>query len=181
MITQIGFGAKRRLGAIAGVFLLIMLVASPALGSDLDSAVARRATWRAHPTVKGNLPASVRRQLTLAFRSAQDSIRARPTCSALFDRFGMNGLELLTVVEFESATMEMVGDTCSRGGVAAFTKVKGRTIKLCPGFGVLPVPKATVILIHELLHTAGMSERPLDPNGLLPQEINRLVAVSCGR
>jgi hypothetical protein len=158
MITQIGFGAKRRLGAIAGVFLLIMLVASPALGSDLDSAVARRATWRAHPTVKGNLPASVRRQLTLAFRSAQDSIRARPTCSALFDRFGMNGLELLTVVEFE-----------------------GRTIKLCPGFGVLPVPKATVILIHELLHTAGMSERPLDPNGLLPQEINRLVAVSCGR
>jgi hypothetical protein len=117
----------------------------------------------------------------LAFRSAQDSIRAHPTCSALFDRFGMDGLELLAMVEFESATMEMVGDTCSRGGVAAFTKVSGRTIRLCPGFGVLPVPEATVILIHELLHTAGMSEKPLDPDGLLPQEINQLVAVSCGR
>jgi len=38
-----------------------------------------------------------------------------------------------------------------------------------------------LILIHEVLHDAGMSEKPADPNGLTSQEINRLVSARCGR
>jgi hypothetical protein len=112
---------------------------------------------------------------------AQRSVRTVPSCSALFDKLGADGLALLAAVEFDGATLEMGRDTCSRGGVAAFTVIKGKRIRLCPGFAVLSVPGAAVILIHEALHAAGMSEKPVDPAGLAPQEINRLVATSCLR
>jgi hypothetical protein len=134
-----------------------------------------------HANVRGNLPGPVRLQLVLAFRMAQESIRTNQACSALFGRFGADGLDLLARVEFHAVTIESTGRTCDRSGVAAFTTVKSSRIRLCPGFGVLPVPAAAVILIHELLHAAGMSEKPIDPKGLTPPEINRLVAVSCFR
>lgn len=133
------------------------------------------------PAVHGNLVGPVRRQLTLAFRLAEEEIRDRPSCSALFERFHADGVQLLAAVEFHAAAIDLLTDTCSRPGVAAFTTVAGRRIWLCPHFGDLGVPAAAMILIHEALHAAGLTERPSDPNGLMPQEINRLVAASCSR
>ncbi len=176
-----GYGATRNLGTAVGACLGVLLVAQAAAGADRGNVIQARRTLTAHGMVRGNLPVPVRRQLTLASRLARDSIRTNPACSALFRRFGADGLELLKRVEFEAIAFEMAGNTCDRGGVPAFTEVRGGRITLCPGFGVLSVPAAAVILIHELLHTAGMSEKPVDPNGLTPREINRLVVTSCSR
>ena len=136
---------------------------------------------REYPTVHGNLPGPVRRQLTLGFRLAAEEIRRTPSCSALFSRFHADGVQLLAALDFEASTSAVLGDTCSRVGVTAFTTVGGRKVRLCPHFGDLEVPAAAMILIHEVLHAAGLTERPADPHGLLPQEINRLVAVNCSR
>ena len=92
-----------------------------------------------------------------------------------------DGTQILAAVEFVAVTIELAGDACSRTEVAAFTTVAGRKVWLCPHFGDLNVPAAAMILIHEALHAAGLTERPRDPSGLLPPEINRLVAASCGR
>ncbi len=158
-----------------------LLVARPAAGAAHDDARQGRREPSANPTVKGNLLVPVRRQLALAFGLALESLRTIPACSALFGNFGKDGAELLASVEFDAATFELFGDTCSRGGVAAFTEVRGRKIRLCPGFGLLTVQGAAVILIHEALHVAGLSERHVDPHGLAPQQINHMVAVSCLR
>ena len=162
--------------SLCGAILLATLSAVGADGSDVRPVHRIQA---GHATVNGNLLGPVRRQLSLAFRLAQESIQSNPACSALFGSFGTDGRELLAAVEFNGALFEKVGDTCGRNGVAAFTEVKSKRIRLCPGFAVLSVPAAALILIHEVLHSAGLSEKPLDPNGLTPQEINRLVAVSC--
>lgn len=176
-----GCGGMWKLGAVLAPSLVILFVVPPAFGADRRDDAGNRGVMVAQPRVRGNLLAPVRRQLALAFQLALRDIQTNPACSALFAEFGADGLELLARVEFDAATLELTGGTCDRGGVAAFTNVKSRRIRLCPGFAVLSVPAATVILIHETLHTAGMSERPIDPNGLAPQEINRLVATSCFR
>jgi len=128
--------------------------------------------------VTGNLLTPVRRQLSLAFHFAQEKIQVHPGCSALFRRFGVDGVEVLARVRFDAATFEKNVSVCKHG-VAAYTAVGTGQIRLCPGFAVLSVPGAALILIHEALHSAGLSEKPADPNGLTPQQINRLVEVGC--
>lgn len=123
----------------------------------------------------------MRRELAFGFSLAEEEIRHASSCSALFGKFHADGAQLLAAIEFEAATIDVVSDTCSRSGVAAFTTVGGRKIWLCPHFGDLTVPAAAMIIIHEALHAAGLTERPADPRGLLPQEINQLVAASCSR
>jgi len=134
----------------------------------------------AKPRVSGNLLVPVRHQLSLGFFLAQTRIRTHPTCSALFGRFGADGADLLAKLRFDGATFEGSSNACGRGGVPAYTKVGSHLISLCPGFGVLSIAGAAQTVIHEALHSAGMSEKPVDPEGLTPQEINRMVKVSCG-
>jgi hypothetical protein len=128
--------------------------------------------------VNGNLAGPVRKQLTLAFRFAQERIRTLPTCSALFSRFGENGIELLAKLRFDEVSFDKGGDSCGPG-VPAHTKLGSALIRLCPSFGVLQLPEAAVTVIHEALHSAGMTEKPADPRGLTPKELNRLVRASC--
>jgi hypothetical protein len=130
------------------------------------------------PRVSGNLLGPVRQQLSLGFFLAQSRIRTHPTCSALFERFRVDGAELLGRVRFNGAAFETSFSTCKHG-VAAYTTVGSHQIVLCPGFGGIPVPGAALILIHEVLHSAGMTEKPSDPNGFAAGEINVMVKVSC--
>ena len=134
----------------------------------------------AKPTVAGNLSAPVRQQLTLGFLLAKKSIQAHPGCAALFSRLSADGLETLARARYGAADFVTSGDTCGKGGVPAYTKVGSHLISLCPGFGVLSIAGAAQTVIHEALHSAGMSEKPVDPEGLTPQEINQMVKMSCG-
>ena len=50
---------------------------------------------------------------------------------------------------------------------------------LCPSFGDLSSKQAAVVLIHEALHHAGLTEQPADPLGMTPDQRNQLVEASC--
>jgi hypothetical protein len=156
----------------------LLLVARVAAGEGRDSrpVVARP---NAKPTVTGNLLVPVRQQLTMGFFLAQSRLRTHPTCAALFSRLGADGLAILEQARYDGANFDRLSQSC-RHGVPAFTKVGSDLVKLCPGFGVLSVPAAALTVIHEALHSAGLSEKPVDPKALTPQEINRMVQVSCG-
>ena len=67
-----------------------------------------------------------------------------------------------------------------RGGVSAVTVVECPQVRLCKRFASLGTVHAAATLIHEALHFAGMSEKPLDPQGLEPREIDRMVKKACG-
>lgn len=130
------------------------------------------------PKVSGQLPAPLWSKLGSAFRVAQEKIRTIPSCSGLFTSRGSDGLGLLTRARFAGATSEWDHTACA-GSAVATTEIGGRQIRLCPRFESLSVHAAALILIHETLHTAGMSEKPPDPSALTSAEINELVKASC--
>jgi hypothetical protein len=64
--------------------------------------------------------------------------------------------------------------------VSLVTRVHGDTIGVCgSGLSRLPVRETAARLLHELLHHAGMGERPHDPDGLFPEQITRRVKRAC--
>jgi len=170
--------ASPRLRRLIRVCCGTLLLARAAVAADGPAVSASPERSGAKANVNGNLAGPVRRQLTLAFRFAQERIRTSPTCSALFDRLGEDGVELLAKLRFDEVSFEKSGDSCGPG-VPAHTKLGSHLVRLCPGFGVLPLPEAAVTVIHEALHSAGMTEKPADPRGLTPKELNRLVRASC--
>jgi hypothetical protein len=128
--------------------------------------------------VSGNLRDPVWKQLRVAFGIAQKRVRTNPNCSALFTRLGADGFQLLTKARFAPATTEANRDVCERA--TAGTRLGSHVIRLCPAFGTVSVNDAANTLIHEVLHHAGMSEKPADASGLTSAEINRLVELRCG-
>jgi hypothetical protein len=132
---------------------------------------------RVEPMVSGNLSDPVWRRLRVAFASAQGRIRTKPDCSALFTTLGADGFQLLMEARFAPATSEGNRNVCERA--TAGTRVGSRTITLCPAFAAVSVNEAALVLIHEVLHHAGLGEKPADPGGLTSAEINRLVEVHC--
>ena len=71
------------------------------------------------------------------------------------------------------------GDSCDKGALA-FTHVGSSITHLCTGFGGLSLDQATIVLIHEALHYAGMEEGPSYKGALTSGAINELVYESCG-
>lgn len=74
------------------------------------------------------------------------------------------------------------GNRCDLPGVAAWTYDPGSHdpfVMLCREFCEMDLPERAVILIHEGLHTAGMPERPPDPNAPTSRDLNQLVRDSC--
>jgi hypothetical protein len=131
------------------------------------------------PKVSGQLPAPLWSKLGFAYRVARERIWTIPGCSWLFISRGADGLELLASASFDGAAPERDQAACA-GSAVARTEVGGHQIRLCPRFEVLSVSAAALVLIHETLHSAGMSENPPDPSGLTSMEINRLVEAGCG-
>ena len=145
-------------------------------GADREQATLLRSI---KPKVSGYLPAPLWIKLSSAFRVARERIRTMPGCSTLFTSRGVDGLELLTRASFAGAAPERDQAACA-GSAVARTEVGGRQIRLCPGFEALSPSTAALVVIHEALHNAGMSEKPADPSGLTSREINRLVERGCG-
>jgi len=132
------------------------------------------------PKVSRRLPAPLWSKLKYAYRVALETIRTKPSCSALFTSRGAVGSELLMTASFGPAITDTDQAACAEGA-AALIEVRGDQIRLCPRFETFSVPGAALALIHEALHSAGMSERPPDPTGLTSVEISQLVEASCGR
>ena len=130
------------------------------------------------PTSWGDLPYRVSMRLRLAFPLAVKRLRNVPSCQALFEELGANGVEKLATTEYRSPTEQQ--KSLPRIRLAkAFTLVGSSKTMLCQSFGEVPRGRAAITLIHEALHFAGLSERPVDPEGMTAGEIDRLVAKAC--
>jgi len=128
--------------------------------------------------VIGQLPTLVRYRLDRAFPVAAALVRDVTECRELFAVFEADGLEKLERTIY-LPPQPGEGRNC-QGRVTAFTGVGQPHTRLCPAFADLTNDQAVTILLHEALHFAGLSERPLDPRGLTPLQINRMVEAACG-
>ena len=133
---------------------------------------------RLEPWIGKSLPPRTRRSVTGAFELAVERLRNRSECQRLFDDLGADGLEVLAKSLYYGVSLPREQTICRR--TSAFTQVGGRVTRLCSSFSRLRENQAAVVLIHEALHQAGRSEKPLDPRALDSAQINQLVSDRCG-
>lgn len=129
------------------------------------------------PWMTETMSPKISRKLATAFPVAVERLRSEPGCLGLFEELDADGLERLVYSLYVEVTLRQEQRFCR--GTSAFTMVGGRQTRLCRGFGRLADSQAAVVLIHEALHQAGMSEKPLDPQALDSSQINQLVRTSC--
>ncbi len=76
-------------------------------------------------------------------------------------------------------TAQMEVRVCQRS-VPAFTYVGSPQTRLCRRFASMAPARAAVTVLHEALHGAGLTESPLNPDGMTPREIDHMVMEACG-
>jgi hypothetical protein len=118
-------------------------------------------------------------KLRAAFTVALERIRKIPRCSGLFADLDADGVEMLTNTLYTPAHPFDEQSLCR--SAAAFTWVGGVHTRLCRRFASLPEERAAMTLIHEALHHAGLTEQPMDPDGMTAREIDGMVSDACGR
>jgi len=142
-------------------------------------AAARRARTDGEPLVLGGMNDRIERKLQFAFPSALERVCEVAACANLFSELGADGLETLGVTVYVPATSGQDLQLCEDADAIAFTGIGRSKTRLCAEFGRQPRQAVAMILIHEALHHAGMSERPHDPDALTSGQINSLVRTNC--
>ncbi len=144
-----------------------------------DAGAASREPTEVLRTV-GRLPARDRQVLESAMALAAEQLRKQAACRLLFAALEADGLECLASTFYTAPISNAEIRSCERRNASALTSVGGRRAVLCPAsFGRLRRRQAAVVLLHEALHHAGLSEFP-EPGAPRSAEINRMVKVSCG-
>ncbi|GEM_PF-1477859 len=130
----------------------------------------------------GELAATVHRAIRGASRRLE-----QPSCARVLDEFRTEAGRPLSDV-LSSLALSAPGSlsqiifrdgrdaTACRAGIAAFTGPGSRVVFVCGGrFARLGRSRSEQVVIHEMLHTLGLGERPP-----LPGEIDRAIARRCG-
>lgn len=112
---------------------------------------------------------------------------ATPACADVLDRFSTaNGDTLRSVVEASAWSADAVvgrvifrdgrdAAACRQQNIAAFTGPGSRVVFVCgQRFASLDRTRAELTVVHEVLHTLGLQERPP-----LPGDIDREIARGC--
>ncbi len=121
----------------------------------------------------------VREKVLAATELALQRIEEIPECAEMFTALGADGPEVLTAtLYFPVANPARRAKLCPKS--PAHTLVGASATWLCPDFKRLPVERAALVLIHEALHHAGLTEYPVDPKGMTSLAINRMVKKNCG-
>lgn len=160
----------------AGILAGLLSASSVAAG---DATVESGATARARrlaagePWLDRSVVGKAHNQMLVAFKVALELVKKSPSCNALFSNLGADGTATLLASRYAVATKP-----CRPGSVAV-TAVGQPGTWLCPGFVRLTSEEAAIILLHEALHFAGLTEQPLDPAGPSALEINRRVRKAC--
>lgn len=161
------------------IIVVITLLASWPQGSSAALGTEGLANQHAVST-RGFVPAALRFRLTSAHELARSRLATHAPCRELFDSMGADGLTILEGSTYSMARAGAEQSICSERSAAAFTTVNGQRVHLCPRlFSGLAVHKAAMILLHESLHRAGLSEWPHNPDGLRSVEINALIRDRC--
>ena len=120
----------------------------------------------------------VKTKLQSAVRIAAKRIEDVEECGDLFANLGADGEEMLnTTLYFPVAANNRRDGICRQA--AAYTKVGAKSTFICPEFSRLSDKRAAMFLVHEALHHAGLSEKPLDRRGMTSLEINTMVGRKC--
>jgi len=133
----------------------------------------------AEPRIGAEMSDRNRERLESSFQVAIDRVRGVPECRELFTELGADGFDTITKIYFTPIGIHGARANVCKDSVA-YTFVGGGPIWLCRKFSRLTDKQAAMIIIHEALHHAGLSERPRDPDGMTSAGINRMVAKRCG-
>jgi len=133
----------------------------------------------AEPTVNGTFASSVTEKLNESFALAIDKVRRNPKCLELFEPFLVSGVDRLESTFYAPPNPERTYDSCDRGALA-YTHVGSPVTHLCSEFETVSREEAAVVLIHEALHFAGLSEAPSSPGALTSNQISQMVIGACG-
>ena len=116
--------------------------------------------------------------LNQAKSAANNRLSTVASCEKMFDDLGANGANVLSATTYRDGGGS--SKCTSRPGAAAVTDVGAYTVFLCgSNFTRLSANGAATIVIHEALHSAGMSENPPDPNAKTSAEISAMVQANC--
>ena len=174
--------------AVAVTFALLPTVAAASgeaaeaaeapAGSVVASVAVPASVAAAGPNIRKGVPPAVAQKLQQAFALAAKRVQERPACRALFEKFGKDGGRLISATLFFPAK----GPQAKRRFCVAsdaLTQVGASVTWLCPSFGSLANDRAAMVLIHEALHFAGLTESPAEAGAMTSTQINDLVKESC--
>jgi len=120
-----------------------------------------------------------RDQLVTAIGVALERVREVPECRELFSELGADGVDTLRKISFYPiGRHEAKPNVCT--SAVAYTFVGGGPTWICREFWRLPDKRAAMVVLHEALHHAGLTERPRDPEGMTAAAISRMVTDRCG-
>jgi hypothetical protein len=131
------------------------------------------------PTISSKVSAKNRRKFLDAFGVAVERVHEVPECRQLFTDLGADGMSTLDmIVVLPIGRAQAQGGVCR--GTSAYTLVGGGPIWVCRDFSRLSDTQAAMVIIHEALHHAGLSEYPQDPDAMTSTLINQMVMKKCG-
>jgi hypothetical protein len=175
MDTRVDARAKRS----GGVAMLALLVAAatPVVGANRET--VETLSVGVEPNVRWGVMPDVGLKIRTGFAVAVGRAREIPECAALFSEFGADPVELLGRALYYPAALNRNNLAC-RNGAQAFTPVGSPITWVCDRFARLDTDKAALVLLHEALHFAGLTEQPHDPRAMTSSEINDMVKDRCG-
>ena len=171
-----GSGSRRRaLWIIIAVGLLAPGRAHPEGLSGTALAHTSAGAKAPRASIANNMTLEETFHIRVAFKEAAKKLARDDSCSSLFHDLNIDGLEALARSRYEPARTAC---PCCRGA-AAYTAVGANRVLICRRFHSLQRPTRTAILIHEALHTAGLTEAPRDPRAMTSKEITEMVEEAC--
>lgn len=129
------------------------------------------------PWIHPSMPSSLERKIRVAFEIAVQRVTEVPSCNALFTELNADAVETLRTGLYFPASPARETSQCRRS--MAQTYVGDAPTWICRRMTSYSDERAALVVIHEALHHAGLTERPHDRNAMSSGAINKMVGKSC--
>ena len=129
------------------------------------------------PWIHPSMPSSLERKLRVAFEIALQRVTEVPSCSDLFTKLDADAVETLRTGLYFPASPARETSQCRRS--MAQTYVGDAPTWICRRLTSYSDEQTALVIIHEALHHAGLTERPHDRNAMSSGAINKMVGKSC--
>jgi hypothetical protein len=161
----------------------VVAASSVAVSSDFDRDLT------IEPWIHNNVAPDVRAKLETGFELAVERVLEVESCRELFTRLGADPIIILeTGLYFQVVSYYREIELCGRNVAAnsrradnlSYTKVGGTPTWICRNFASVSDEVASITVIHEALHHAGLTESPSDKTAMSSVEITDMVRKACG-
>ncbi len=129
------------------------------------------------PWIHPEMPGSIREKLETAFDIAVDHVATIPECAALFEELDADPFETLKTGLYFPASPARETSVCRRS--FAQTYVGEAPTWICRRITSYSDEQAAMVVIHEALHHAGLTERSHDKKAMTSGQINDMVLDRC--